>query len=83
MPVQLASMIVPMQPEVLAWSPDGALLASADMGGGDIFIVDVAKAAVVKTLKAEDGVKPGLLAGRDLVGRGHPQNLPPDGNPGS
>jgi hypothetical protein len=47
-----------MQPNVLAWSADGAYLASAVMGGGgNIFIVHVARASVMKTLKAGDGVQ--------------------------
>jgi DNA-binding beta-propeller fold protein YncE len=58
MPAQLAIISVPMQPNVLAWSADGAYLASAVMGGGgNIFIVDVARASVMKTLKAGDGVQ--------------------------
>jgi DNA-binding beta-propeller fold protein YncE len=49
-PTQLASISVPSGPNSLAWSADSAYLA-AGTGGGDVFIVDVAKASVTTTLR--------------------------------
>jgi DNA-binding beta-propeller fold protein YncE len=55
-PTQLASVSVPSRPSSLAWSADRAYLA-AGTGGGDVFIVDVAKASVTSKFKVAGWVQ--------------------------
>jgi WD40 repeat protein len=59
-PTRLASVTVPHQPSVLAWSPDGAYLAGGawgwwaadeEAGPSEVYVADVAKASVAATLK--------------------------------
>jgi WD40 repeat protein len=60
-PAQLASVPVPVQPNSLAWSADGGYLAAGtatdELGSGEVFVVDVAKASVAATLKATGWVQ--------------------------
>jgi WD40 repeat protein len=62
---QLASVSVPGLPNSLAWSADGSYLAAGTWGlaatgeirPGEVYVVDVAKASVLTTLKAKSGVE--------------------------
>src|SRR5690242_15105093 len=55
-PTQLASVSVPSVPNSLAWSADGTYL-TAGTRGGDVVIVDVAKASVTTTLRVAGSVQ--------------------------
>jgi WD40 repeat protein len=61
-PTQLASVSVPGRPNSLAWSADGSYLAAGalaneEAGPGVVYVVDVAKASVLNTLKAKSWVE--------------------------
>jgi WD40 repeat protein len=63
-PTQLASVSVPGRPNSLAWSADGSYLAAGtwglatgETGPGEVYVVDVAKASVLTTLKAKSWVE--------------------------
>src|SRR5438552_2190241 len=56
-PTQLASVSVPDQPYSVAWSADGSYLAAGTTDAGKVFVVDVAKTTVIKTLKATGWVQ--------------------------
>jgi WD40 repeat protein len=56
-PTRLASVAVPDQPYSVAWSADGSYLAAATVDDGLVFVVDVAKASVTKTLKTKGWVQ--------------------------
>lgn len=55
-PTQLANVSVPGLPNSLAWSADGRYLAAGTSGPGDVYVVDVAKASVLNTLKAKSWI---------------------------
>lgn len=63
-PTQLASVSVPSRPSSLAWSADGSYLAAGtwglatgETGPGEVYVVDVAKASVLTTLKGNSWVE--------------------------
>src|SRR5437879_5634012 len=63
-PTQLASVSLPGQPSLLAWSADGSYLAAGTAGlavgetvPGAVYVVDVAKASVLTTLEVKSGVE--------------------------
>jgi hypothetical protein len=63
-PTQLASASVPHRPSSLAWSADGSYVAAGtwgratgEIGPGEVFVVDVAKASVLTTLKGKSWVE--------------------------
>jgi WD40 repeat protein len=63
-PAQLSGVLVPSQPNSLTWSADGRYLAAGtwglatgETGPGEVFVVDVAKASVLTTLKAKSWVE--------------------------
>jgi WD40 repeat protein len=88
-PTQLASVSVPGRPSSLAWSADGSYLAAGtwglatgETGPGEVYVVDVAKAAVLTTLKAKSWVE-GLAFSPDgkwLAGAARP-SIPASGTP--
>jgi WD40 repeat protein len=56
-PIKLASVSVPDQPYSVAWSADGSYVAAGTTDAGKVFVVDVVKASVAKTLKATGWVQ--------------------------
>jgi WD40 repeat protein len=63
-PTELASVPVPHGPSSLAWSADGSFVAAGTTGlavgetvAGEVYVVDVAKASVLKTLEVKSGVE--------------------------
>jgi DNA-binding beta-propeller fold protein YncE len=88
---QLASVSVPVQPNSLAWSADGRYLAAGtwgsttdDAGSYEVYILDVAKASILNTLKPTSPVE-GLAFSPDgkwLAVAGRP-SIPVGGTPDS
>jgi WD40 repeat protein len=61
-PTELASVSVPGRPNSLAWAADGSYLAAGthateETGHGEVYIVDVAKASVLTTLKTKSWIE--------------------------
>jgi WD40 repeat protein len=56
-PTELASISVPHEPSSLTWSPDGAHLAAGTRDSGQVYVIDVARASVARTLRVTGHVQ--------------------------